>query len=207
MPFMLFAKTRYKDLSDFELIEAYRKSMNDRYLNELFSRYAYLVLFVCNKYFSNPEDSRDATMEVLEKLAQGIVKSDVKNFKSWLYVVTKNLCLNKLQKSKDLDFQFVPIDGDETNYFMYFSEIDSLIDEDDDHSLKMKQALKEAIETLDPHQRECLMLFYYEKKSYNEIMEMKNWDKDQVRSYLQNGRRNIKIYLKKSGLYVENIEN
>lgn len=204
---MLFSGGRFKDLSDSELIEKYRSSVNDKYVNELLSRYAYLVLFICNKYFRNPEDSRDATMEILEKLTRGIMNTEIINFKSWLYVVTKNFCLNKLQNSKGLNTQLVPIDEDNSDRFMYISELDSLIEDEDDDSLKKKQILKEALEALDDDQRECLVLFYFEKKSYSEIMELKKWHQDKVRSCLQNGRRNLKIYFSKSGLYDKNIKS
>lgn len=181
--------------------------MDERYLNELFGRYAYLVLFLCNKYFSNTEDSHDTTMEILTKLAQGILKHEVEDFKAWLYVVTRNFCIDKLRARKDLHVQFVPIDKEDSRNFMQFPEIDRLIEMEDDDSLKKKEVLREALDAMDGDQKECLMLFYFERKSYNDIMTLKNWDMDKVRSHLQNGRRNLKIYLKKRGLYAENVEN
>jgi RNA polymerase sigma-70 factor (ECF subfamily) len=201
---MRFAVTRFRDLPDPELVMGYKSSQDERYLSELFSRYAYLVLFLCNKYFSNPEDSKDTTMEVLAKIARELTKHEVEDFKSWLYVVTKNLCIDKLRSDKSLNVHFLDINEQDSKHFMQFPEIDRLIAVEDDNSLKQKEVLKEAVAALDSDQKECLTLFYYERKSYLEIMQLKKWDMDKVRSHLQNARRNLKIYLRKRGIYAEN---
>ena len=200
---MRFAVTRFKELDDTELVTSYKSSRDERYLSELFSRYVYLVFFLCNKYFSNPEDSKDTTMEVLAKIARELIKHDVADFKSWLYVVTRNLCVDKLRSNKSLSIHFLDINEQDSKHFMQFPEVDRLIAVEDDDSLKQKEVLKEAVAALDSEQKECLTLFYYERKSYHEIMELKKWDMDKVRSHLQNARRNLKIYLKKRGIYAE----
>lgn len=198
-----FKVTRFKDLTDTEIVQGYKSSKDERYLNELFSRYAFLVLFLCNKYFSNPEDSKDTTMEILAKIAVELPQRDVENFKSWIYLVTKNFCICKLRPYKSLNMSLDDIDTEDSKYFMQFPEIERLIAVEDDESMAQKGVLREAVAALDSDQKECLMLFYYEQKTYHEIMELKNWDMDKVRSHLQNARRNLKIYLKKRGVYAE----
>ena len=200
---MHFEVTRFRNLTDPEVIQGYKSSQDERYLNELFSRYAYLVLFLCNKYFSNPDDSKDTTMEVLAKISRELTRHEVVDFKAWLYTVTRNLCVDKLRSNKSLNIHFLDINEQDSKHFMQFPEIDRLIAVEDDNSLLQKEVLKEAVAALDSDQRECLMLFYYERKSYHEIMELKKWDMDKVRSHLQNARRNLKIYLKKRGIYAE----
>lgn len=200
---MRFFSNLHKDLSDQELIEGYLRDGDERYLNELFHRYAYLVLFLCNKYFDNPDDSRECAMEILEKIAFSLKDQKVVNFKSWLYVITKNFCLNKIKHIKSLHREmFVPIDLNE-QIFMQFPDFDCLITENS----KSVDALEEAIEDLDKDQKTCLKLFYFEKKSYKEIMELNNWDMNQVHSHLQNARRNIKIYLEKRGINAKTFKN
>ena len=196
---MFFPKTRFTDKTDKELIHSFRKSQDDRYLSELFGRYAYLVLFMCNKYFKDPEESQDATMEVLERMAKYLMTHDVEDFKSWMYRVTKNLCIDKIRSNKELNMIFVDIMEEDLEPIMHFSEIDRLINEDDDQTLKKKKLLVEALETLESDQRQCFTLFYIEQKSYREIMAMRQWDKNQVRSHLQNAKRKIKIYIDQKG--------
>jgi RNA polymerase sigma-70 factor (ECF subfamily) len=202
-----FSITRFKDLPDGELVLRYRSTLDERYLHELFGRYAYLVLFLCNKYFENSEDSRDTTMEIFAKLAQEIVRHEVTGFKAWMYVVAKNFCIDKLRANKYLSVKLEPLDDEDSNDFMQFLEIDRLIEDEDDNSLKEKEVLKKALDTLDCEQKETILLFYYERKTYKEIMDLKQWDMDKVRSHLQNGRRNLKNYLEKRGIYGKQAAN
>ena len=54
-----------------------------------------------------------------------------------------------------------------------------------------------SLEELNPEQKQCLILFYLEKKSYQEISENTGFSLMQVKSYIQNGKRNLKILLDK----------
>jgi RNA polymerase sigma factor (sigma-70 family) len=59
------------------------------------------------------------------------------------------------------------------------------------------QDMEQALEQLNPEQRQCIMLFYLEKRSYQEIAEHTGYSLLQVKSYIQNGKRNLKIMLEK----------
>lgn len=199
---MFFSSNRFKKLSDQELIRTYQISLDERYLSELLHRYAYLVLFICNKYLKNREESDDAIMEVLGKMSLKISELEVNNFKSWLYTVTKNFCLNKIEENKDLGVEFVDISEADEIFFMQFPDFDCLIVGDEEKV----DWLQKAIDGLNADQKECINLFYFRKMSYHEIMEMKKWEMDQVRSHLQNARRNIRIYLEKRGINAKTFE-
>ncbi|MBL7961624.1 sigma-70 family RNA polymerase sigma factor [bacterium] len=196
---MFLSFEKFRNFTDGELIESYRHSRDERYLSELFSRYAYLVYFLCNKYFDTKVDSDDAAIEIFTKISNKLLEIDVKNFKSWLYHVTKNFCLDKVNKNNNIQCEFVPISDDDENLFMQFPQFDRLMGTNADQV----ELLQEAVRKLDPEQKECVKLFYFKKKSYNEIMEIKQWDMDKVRSRLQNARRNIIMYLEKRGVHVK----
>ena len=65
------------------------------------------------------------------------------------------------------------------------------IDEELNESLK--NALAHCIEKLKAEQKSCIQLFYFENKCYREIAERLYMEEKKVKSYIQNGKRNLKI--------------
>ena len=57
--------------------------------------------------------------------------------------------------------------------------------------------LEEALEELNPEQKSCITLFYHHKKSYQQISEITGYSLLQVKSNIQNGKRNLKLLLLK----------
>ncbi|MBK9505485.1 MAG: sigma-70 family RNA polymerase sigma factor [Bacteroidetes bacterium] len=185
------------NLSDEELLSEYKRSGESKYAGELFKRYAHLVLGVCMKYLKNMDEAQDTTMFVFEKLLSELRQTDVQHFKSWLYMVAKNQCLMHIRKQKRHDivtFDTENGENEESNS-MEIGAIEHL----DDVDLKevQLQQLEEGIKTLNHEQQECISLFYLQDKSYVEVAEITGYDLNKVKSYIQNGKRNLKIYLEK----------
>ncbi len=173
------------DCSDAELVALYKKSEDTSYLGTLYERYTELVYGVCLKILKNEEEAKDAFMTAFEKLVQKVKTQDIKDFRPWLHVLVKNHCFEVLRrKKKHLTVSY------ETE-FMQSEEIEHPFSED--LSLERENALEFCIEKLSGDQKECVKLFYYKGKSYNEIAEMKKEAVGRVRSYIQNGRRNLKM--------------
>lgn len=157
-------------------------------LGELFQRYSHLVYGVCLKYLQDRDEAKDAVMEIFEKLIEDLLKHEVSNFKSWLHVLSKNFCLMKLRKRKptsksgpqtisshaDMEFALPVHHGDEQS-------IDSDI-----------ELMIPCIEELQEYQKECIKLFYLEEHSYKEVADMTGHEVGKVKSYIQNGKRNVK---------------
>src|SRR5699024_6671241 len=59
------------------------------------------------------------------------------------------------------------------------------------------QLLEKALRSLKKEQENCIRLFYYEHKSYKEIVATTSYSLKQVKSFIQNGRRNIKVFKEK----------
>lgn len=179
-----------KDLSDKEILERYNRSGDLDILAALYKRYMPLVYGVCLKYLKNRDDSQDAVMEIFEKLISEVAKHKVENFKSWLYVLTKNYCLMQLRSLSSEKKQLKIIQA-ESNSFMENGEELHPLDKD---SISDK-ALEDCISKLKAEQMKCIRLFYYENRCYREISEMLKLDEKKVKSYLQNAKRNLKICL------------
>ena len=182
---MIFGKKRSK-LSDEQLISKYRQDHRKHWVGELFNRHVHLVFGVCLKYMKNESDAKDATLSIFEKLLEDLKSKDVDKFRYWIYVVTRNHCLMTLRKRSSDERNFRALNGSE--------DLESEIAEVELRETKLTR-LEEAMELLNDEQRRCVQLFYLEKKCYKEIAEKTGFSEKQVKSFIQNGKRNLKIKL------------
>ncbi|WP_018477680.1 RNA polymerase sigma factor [Pontibacter roseus] len=186
----LFTKERPPD--DAELVQQYRRTGDMAYIGKLFERHTDMVYLVCMKYLQEEEESKDATMHIFEQLVEALKKHEVGNFKSWLHVLSKNHCLQLLRAQKARGKTALPIPAESSTEMvtsLYLSE-------DQQHDLEI-QALEQGLTELPPEQRTCLELFYLQHRSYKEIAVMTGCELSRVKSHIQNGRRNLKIYVEK----------
>lgn len=177
--------------SDRELLASYRQTGDLRVLADLYQRYMDLVYGVCLKYLADKEQSKDAVMSIFEELTEKLKTHEVTNFKSWLHTVTRNYCLMQLRTPRNMKtVEFSPD-------FMYSEDAVHLngIWEKEEQLVR----LEKCIQMLSEDQRRVIELFYIQQKCYDEIAEMTGNDWNKVRSYIQNGRRNLKICMEKDG--------
>ncbi|MFD2999446.1 RNA polymerase sigma factor [Pontibacter toksunensis] len=177
---------------DLELVRLYRESGDMEHLGDLFQRHTDMVYLVCMKYLKDEEESKDATMQLFEYLATALLKHDISNFKSWLHVTTKNHCLMQLRSKKKQE----SIKQEETNASFMENEATSHLTEVAELE-QDEEALMKGLAALPPEQRECVELFYLQQKSYKEIATLTGCELNKVKSYIQNGKRNLKIYMEK----------
>lgn len=190
----LQSKNRYQ-ADDEILVAEYRQSGDSKILGELFKRYVHLVFGVSMQYLKNESEAQDMTMFVFEKLLADLKNHQVTNFKSWLYMVTKNQCLMHLRKNKKVNI--IEFDtgknGEDADNNMDFAAEEHL---DDAEVKEFKLELLEAgIKELNTEQKTCIELFYLQDKSYVEIAELTGYELQKVKSYIQNGKRNLKIFM------------
>jgi RNA polymerase sigma factor (sigma-70 family) len=173
------------EISDADLVARYKESNDQETLGDLFQRYMDLVYGVCLKYLKQPENAQDSVIAIFEELTTKLHKHEVDNFKGWLYTLSKNHCLMRLRSEKkqatvNFDVEFMQ---SEENLHLN-GEL-----EKEENFRKMEYCLGE----LPAEQKQVIELFYLQGKCYNEITELTGLDWNKVRSYIQNGRRNLKI--------------
>ncbi len=167
-------------LTDRQILEKYRKGGDTNLVADLYQRYMHLVYGVCLKYLKDREESKDAVMQIFEKLITDLRVHQVNNFKSWLYTLTRNHCLmqlrsiNKINNASAMEIEF------------------SLHLHDEVENEVTLGALRKCLGTLNTEQQTCIRLFYLEEKSYSQITEESGYPIKKVKSYLQNGKRNLK---------------
>jgi len=180
----------YNNLTDQELLEQFYADHNNEWLGILLQRYTLLLLGVSMKYLKNEEEAKDSVQQIFLKVIQELQKYKVEYFKSWLYMVAKNHCLMRLRDrhtkgTSEINERLVATADEETDRQALLLN---------DHTLSLMEA---SLKELNTEQQQCVTLFYLEKKSYQEVSDETGFNMLQVKSYIQNGKRNLKILIEK----------
>lgn len=187
---MLYAKNSSEKDSDKNLILRFKETQDLEILGELYNRYTHLIYGVCLKYLKSREESQDSVIQIFELLITEIPKHEIDVFKSWLYGVTRNYCLMKLRKQKVQNKKNEQFHKD--SFMENYHEMHPL---DKEETVDLSDALNNCIEKLKEEQKESIKLFYLEERCYKEISEELHIEEKKVKSYIQNGKRNLKICL------------
>ena len=148
--------------TDTELLERFYQLNDNSVLGELLQRYTLLLLGVCMKYLKNEESAKDAVQQIFLKAISEMNKYQVVYVKSWLYMIAKNHCLMQLRKKSIL----IPVTE---AHSAQWQENDLLALKEKENTLYL---LEIALTELKPEQKTCVTLFFLEKKSYQEIVEV-----------------------------------
>ena len=180
-----------QQIEDAKLLAQYKETGSLETLGMLYNRYMHLVFGVCINYFKDEERSKDSVMQIFEELIPKLMVHEVQNFKSWLHVLTRNHCLMALRKSSKQNIVSIEDTFVENTEFVHL---------DIDNTKETQLTLMErCMETLPEEQRKSVDLFYLQEKCYKEVAELTGYDMLKVKSYIQNGKRNLKICIEKNG--------
>jgi RNA polymerase sigma-70 factor (ECF subfamily) len=80
----------------------------------------------------------------------------------------------------------------ENDTFMYLNNIED-----------KNKVLEKALSNLNDEQRTCIDLFYYKQKTYQEVASITGYDLNKVKSAIQNGKRNLKIFMEEKRDFYE----
>ena len=181
---------KYNHITDQELLENFYAGHDNKWLGILLERYTLLLLGVCMKYLKNEEEAKDSVQQIFLKAITELQKYKVEYFKSWVYMVAKNHCLMRIRDKQGK----LPVALDENLVVTAGMEPDRKALAQNDKTLDL---MDEALKELNAEQQQCVTLFYLQKKSYQEISEQTGYTLLQVKSYIQNGKRNMKILIEK----------
>ncbi len=187
------SRNKYDSVSDEELVEMFKNSHDNLYMGELYIRYTDLVFGVCLKYLQSKEDAQDATMQIFEKLIFELKKHQIATFKPWLHTVVKNYCMMEFRKTSSFQKSEKEF---KCNAVSVEKEQDVHLSDQHDKEMVLQQ-LEHGIESLNAEQQDCIKMFYIGEMSYKEIAASTGFSMNEVKSHIQNGKRNLKNYLTK----------
>jgi len=182
-------ETLLNEQKDEELIVLYKKTQERQIIGILFDRYIHLVFAACMKYFRDADDAQDAAMEIFESLPEKLIKHNIEYFKGWLYTTTRNHCLMSLRKVKPEiriekieNFSHLSVENEGNLHLEYTNE------ENNENVLKYLAELKH-------EQKVCVELMYLQGKSYKDIADETGFGLKNVKSFIQNGKRNLRLMM------------
>lgn len=185
----LINRKKIEKTEDRDLILEFRRSGDQKKIGVLFERYSHLVFGVCMKYLKNTDDSKDATLNIFEKAMADLKKYDVEKFSFWIHTVARNYCLMQLRNRRAMIY----IDDEQGPGEKVLNQQNEAGNAD--VLEKRIQLLEEAIGNLNQEQRTCIDLFYLKKYCYQDVSNITGYSLNEVKSHIQNGKRNLKIYI------------
>jgi RNA polymerase sigma factor (sigma-70 family) len=186
----MFVSRHRSSLNDAELLNLFQSTQSLVDLSELFLRYNALVYGVCLKYLKDRDNAKDMVMQIYEKLPLKLKNYEVVNFKSWLYTLSKNECLMLLRSQKGRFKENVDASLMENELILHL--------ENEPEIEPNLTKLEKCIEELANEQKYCVQLFFLKEKCYKEITETTGFEMGKVKSYIQNGKRNLKICMERN---------
>lgn len=181
--------TTLQSYSDTELVYQYKQTSDSSFVGALFQRYTHLIFGVCVKYLKDEDDAQDASMQIFEKLLVDLKKHEIQQFKAWLHMVCKNYCLmqlrsgaTKLKHAKEMHKDLVGFMESEHELHLIPKNTKEI----------QLTHMEECMQGLNAEQKLCIELFFLQEKSYQEVTEATSFTMNNVKSYIQNGKRNLK---------------
>lgn len=191
---MVWNKRKYlSGLEDAAVLQLYKQKQWPRCIDELFLRYGHLLYGVFLKYTKDKYAAEDLLMELFAKLPQLLMHHEIQQLKPWLHTVARNEALQFIRKAKKL----TGVSLDEN----YMDHAGGSSYEGQEEILWKEQQLillEKVLDQLKPIQKECIRLFFIEQLSYEEIMSKTQLSFKEVKSHLQNGKRNLKIMMEQN---------
>ena len=180
-------KKEFKHISDQDLLAEYYNNRDNRLLGVLLQRYTLLLLGVCMKYLKNEEAAKDAVQQIFLKVIHELQRYHVQFFKSWLYMIARNHCLMELRKHDVKSMAEIKEDIAEEEFPL----------QQEAEKEKLLSLVETSMFELNNDQKTCITLFYLDKRSYQQISEQTGFSLMQVKSFIQNGKRNLKLLVEK----------
>jgi RNA polymerase sigma-70 factor (ECF subfamily) len=180
-------------LADEEILRLYKVSGITEYFGNLYNRYVPLLYGVCLKYLRDADKAGEAVRMLFEYLLFEIANYEVGDFRTWIYGVMKNYCVQLLQEEGcemiENPDQSANADDDEILYLL------NDYDENDD---EQKETLRFYLKQLPVQQRIAIIRFFIEEMSYADITSSTRYNLAQVKNHIREGKHNLNICMKKN---------
>jgi RNA polymerase sigma-70 factor (ECF subfamily) len=188
---MWLFKKKKEYVNDEDLLLQYKQSGDKELFADLFKKHVTSVYGTCLFYLQDKDEAQDATMVLFEKLMLDISTREINNFKAWLSFVVRNHCISLIRKNKTASKNkksYYEFEMEETSYEAE-EKIQSVSDD------VLLQEMKNCLPRLKDKQRICVERFYLQNKSYQDIANETGYSLNEIKSHIQNGKRNLKLMI------------
>jgi RNA polymerase sigma factor (sigma-70 family) len=170
-------------------IQQFLKTENKNFLGKIFESHKQKLFFHCLKILNDQENAKDLTSDAFIKAFEKIETFEInKPFYPWLAQIATNLCIDFIRRKKIVQFDQIENQHDLKNSDDSARDIENI---------ELHDKIKQAIGKLKQKQKRCFCLFYIHEKSYREIVKLTGYSDNEVRSFIQNGRRKVKVILER----------
>jgi len=191
--FLSYQNGKYSDKTDSELVDLYKNTADTKIIGEFYGRYSHIVFGIAMKYMKDTDKAQDILLDIFHDVFENLLKYKVDDFKNWLLTITRNLCFKKLKDNeKVISLDYAGINNLSVNFMENETDFSHYIEKE-----KQLENLNKALSQLKKEQKECVTLFYLQDKSYVEISDITGYPVKKVKSYIQNGKRNLSIIMDK----------
>ena len=165
-------------MTDESLVERFQASGDAKYFEEIWRRYAQGVFNRCLRFLRNSAAAEDLTSDTFLRVIQGIRDYRADNFPGWVSTIARNLCVNHVRSAaaRHECMTIEDVKGDQS-----------------DEKQQFNAEVEDVLNQLPERQRRTLKLFFIDKYSYKEIVELTGYSHKEVKSYIQNGRRKFRL--------------
>lgn len=178
----MFRSNAIRDRSETELVTELLARRDGRIFEELYRRSRRKIFGVCFNLLGEAAAAEDACHDAYIRAWEKLDSLRGSDFTAWVRRIAANRCYDELRRRR-------PDELDENHP-------EPATDHRIDRSVIARQELDRAIDviaSLEEHQRRVFLLRHIDHHSYEEISEATGFDAKQVKSYLQNARRNFHL--------------
>jgi len=161
---------------------------------EIVERYQLPLLNYICRYTGDRASSEDIAQEVFLRVFKNAKEyRPLSSFKTWLFKIATNLCLNELRDNKIHRNAIDIFELNEAGFVALAEKCPSPVKELENRELSF--ALKKAFKSLPEKQRVALLLHKYSGFSYFDISQMMNCSVSTVESLIHRARQSLRKQL------------
>ena len=172
------------------------QSGNVKAFEHLVSTYESYIYNLSYRMFNNVLDAQDVTQEIFIKIYRNLPKFKFKSkFKTWIYRIAINTCMDELKKNKDRIFE--RIDNEDNDFLSEFPDVSGKTPEEQIIDNELRNQIRQIIKELPIKYRLPIILRDFQGFTYEDISEVLNIKLDTVKVRINRGRLKIKDKLLK----------
>lgn len=181
-----------EELSDEALLLKYFQTEQLSFLQQLLEKYLHIIFAFSYQVLQDREQARTASLSVLHMVQREIKDAPPARFREWIYRICREVCIlaiRKQIKSAELTLEYL-LAIEQTTPVHFNGTAEWFVSKDPAE----QKSIEDILHQMNPEEKDVLLLFYKEQKSYEEISKILDLSPGKIKTKLHNGR---KTFIKK----------